>query len=537
MKTSAVLSIGHRKTTKKELLMRILLVTGTLGSGKTTLLLRLLAENHKLGLKKPLLIVNDVGRLNVDAERLRASGFDVTIQDMTSGCLDCVDREMFEKTIRAAVRTKTDLFIEPTGAANGDNLDEIFASVGIKPKVITLISGAHFERNRAYDPKSMESQIRHAHVIGITWSTAKSADSAHGSLLAYVGMHAPKAALYLVSHKSIPLAVLNFALENKNRNIEREKCGHECHEHTHQHEHHSHEHDHEHLKSFAHSITLRKETAEEDVAEVCNELEAKFGLVRAKGSFGSHRHGQAFDFVHGNLSFRKSAAVSYSANFISEKPVPQTALALLDSGVGLDAPISPKAVREAIRYSLANAWSPYMRNGDIREDNAFLYRALGLAFQKPWHGPKPNESVPRELRETVVKRYVSWYLAVAEALVQNDWKGNPKLPQWQRRVGVHLVLLALNFENIVGKKPLIEIARLKMARQAVKGLQALKPDQIKFNALDPIENPEQILRVAQCGMSREKLPKEPVLSAFRHCKNLSRKASWQDAWQKAIDCI
>jgi G3E family GTPase len=503
--------------------MRIVLITGTLGSGKTTLLLQLLAANLERGLKKPLLIINDVGRFNIDAERLTAAGYATKVADMTSGCLDCADREAFERAIKDAMSRDEDIFIEPTGAANGDNLQEIFSSCGLRPTIIALLSAAHFERNRAYDPKNMATQVRHADAIGVSWLDGQSIEEAPTELIRYVGRLAPQAPLYLVQQESLPLELVSMALESEAKTLIAHVCGHGCHHHAHD------GHDHDHLASFAHSISLGEETRPESVAEICERLAKDFGLVRAKGSFGKE---QGFDFVHGDLTFSVNGNLTRTANFISQKPIPSEALALIDTGEASDDPLASEAVFAAIEYALANAWPPLMPNGDIREDNAFLYRALGLSFKNAWFAPQPNIAVLETMRKIVVERYVDWYLEVARHLRENDWRGHAKLAQWQRRVGTHLTLLAINFANLVDAARIHEIIALKTASMAMDGLLGFCSEHVRFMKLDPVEDPERLIKVAHFAIEKEGAGRELVIKAFAHCESLHTQADWQTMWQK-----
>jgi cobalamin biosynthesis protein CobW len=503
--------------------MRVVLITGTLGSGKTTFLLHLLAANTERGLKKPLLIINDVGRFNIDAERLAAAGYATKVADMTSGCLDCADREAFERAIKDAASHDEDIFIEPTGAANGDNLQEIFSSCGLKPFTITLLSAAHFERNRAYDPKNMASQVRHANAIGISWFDGQSVDEAPPELIRYVGRLAPQAPLYLVQQELLPPELVSMALNGKAEKQTVHVCSHGCHHHGHDH------HDHDHLASFAHSISLSEETRRETIAEICERLASGFGLLRAKGSFGN---GQGFDFVHGDLLFSISGNLSRTANFISQRPIPSKALALIDTGEASDDPLVSEAVVAAIEYALTNAWPALMSNGDIREDNAFLYRALGLSFKNAWFVPEPNAAVSEILRKTVVERYVDWYLEVARHLRGKDWQGHAKLAQWHRRVGAHLTLLAINFGDLVGADRIHQIVALKVASMAMGGLLAFRPEHVRFMKLDPVEDPERLIKVAHFAIEQEGADRELAVKAFAHCESLHARVDWQTVWQK-----
>lgn len=503
--------------------MRCILVTGTLGSGKTTCLVKLLRWNAEAGFPKPVLIVNDVGRFNVDRERLN-TGDTGNILDLTSGCLDCADREAFVAAIRATAQEGKDLFIEPTGAANGDNLADVFRECGITPVIVTLLSAAHFRRNLAYDPKAMESQLRHAGHIALTW-LEEHASLDHPSLeevLGYVGTHAPDAEVHLLPEEQLPSSFANTVL-----NIQATTapvllvCGHGC---THDHDH-DHGHSHDHLQSHVRTIRLRSDVTANDLRSLCLNL-AGNGLVRAKGSFGNDGRRQRFDFVHGDFTVHPDTQSSASsANFITSQPLAASALDGISDGQVDDVELKPEDAIAAIKYGLKNAWEPLMPNGDIREDNAFLFRAYHRSLQY---------AVPDALRNRAITTYADWYLRVAKALTQGDWDTHPKLPQWRRRVGVHLTLLAARHADILGQDRVNRIAALGMAHVAMLGLTAFRAEHVTFKQ-DPVETPADLLEVVRFGYDHESMTQEIALSAFRHCRNLHPDNDvWASPWDAAI---
>jgi G3E family GTPase len=504
--------------------MRCILVTGTLGSGKTTLITAILSENAKAGLPKPVLIVNDVGRFNVDRSRLAGTGATEDILDMTSGCLDCADREAFVRAVRETVARGHDLLVEPTGAANGDNLKEVFDECGLKPLVVTLLSAAHFRRNRAYDPKAMESQTRHAALIGLTWcaeaNVADLGDPGAEEVLRYVGHHAPSARVFLVPKDGVPDELLRTILHSSADATTPHVCSHGCsHHHHHGHVHGHHDHLHAHVRT----VGLRPGIRTEDLRSLCDALQDSHGLARAKGAFIEDSALRRFDFVHGDFNVAASDEAECSANFISTQAIPEYLFTEI-AGAGLaDAKPSVADAIEAIEYGLSNAWGPTMENGDVREDNAFLYRAYHRSIEY---------GVPAELRERAILAYADWYLLVAEALRGRDWHGHPKLPQWQRRIGVHLSLLAAMHPEILGTERVRRIAGLRTAHLAFDGLLAFRAEDLSFKA-DPVETPDDLRRVAEFGIVHEGLTTDTIERAFAHCASLSDDPEWTEKWHGA----
>lgn len=502
--------------------MRCVLVTGTLGSGKTTLITTFLSENVKEGFPKPVLIVNDVGRFNVDRSRLAGTDATENILDMTSGCLDCADRDAFVRAVQDTVARGRDLLIEPTGAANGDNLKDVFDECGLSPLIVTLLSVSHFRRNRAYDPKAMESQVRHARLIGLTWcgSVCNLDDPALEEILRYVGHHAPTARVFLVPKDGVPADLLQAILHSSADKATPHVCSHGCsHHHHHGHAHGPSDHLHAHVRT----VGLRPGIDASGLRSLCEELQRSHDLVRAKGAFMEAGIPRRFDFVHGDFNTQPSEETECSANFISATAIPEYFFTDI-AGAGLtDATPTVADAIEAIEYGLSNAWGPTMENGDVREDNAFLYRAYHRSLEY---------DVPADLRERAILAYADWYLQVIEALRRGDWQNHPKLPQWQRRIGVHLSLLAFRHSDTLGMDRMKRIAGFRTAHLAFDGLLAFRAEDLSFKA-DPVETPDDLLQVASFGITHEGLMSTQVERAFAHCLALSDSPEWIEKWQGA----
>jgi len=92
------------------------LISGFLGSGKTTLLQRLLDYCLSTG-RKPAVMMNEYGEVNIDGELLRGQGY--TVREMTNGCICCTIGGTLGLALQEVAALKPDvIFIEATGLAD-----------------------------------------------------------------------------------------------------------------------------------------------------------------------------------------------------------------------------------------------------------------------------------------------------------------------------------------------------------------------------------------------------------------------------------
>jgi G3E family GTPase len=94
----------------------LIILTGFLGSGKTTVLNRVLAAQHH---RRVAVLVNELGRIDIDAGLIRARAGDVL--ELTGGCV-ChqigVQRELWSALAEIASRSRPDVVVlETTGIA------------------------------------------------------------------------------------------------------------------------------------------------------------------------------------------------------------------------------------------------------------------------------------------------------------------------------------------------------------------------------------------------------------------------------------
>ncbi len=108
-------------------MIKLVLLTGFLGAGKTTLLQRLLEH---FGNEPTGLIVNDFGKVNIDARLLEQDG--IAMAELENGSIfcSCIKENFINALIRLSGENLTYLFIEASGLADPGNMAQILAVVG-----------------------------------------------------------------------------------------------------------------------------------------------------------------------------------------------------------------------------------------------------------------------------------------------------------------------------------------------------------------------------------------------------------------------
>lgn len=145
----------------------VYVLTGFLGSGKTTLLVKLL-ERLKAEGKRPAVIMNELGDVNLDGQLVEAS---VPMAEMLSGCICCSMRGDLGLEMDGLIRVHRPdaIVIEATGAAHPmELLDGITEAAMYHPielrSVIAVVDGpgllrqARVGKGRTF--KLMRDQIR-----------------------------------------------------------------------------------------------------------------------------------------------------------------------------------------------------------------------------------------------------------------------------------------------------------------------------------------------------------------------------------------
>ncbi|MCC7432025.1 hypothetical protein IT412_00715 [Candidatus Peregrinibacteria bacterium] len=319
---------------RKEVRTKAMLVLGPLGSGKTSLVKWVLSRNGKV-LGKLRLIINDVGKEKVDADRLTGD-LDLAGEDLISlqsGCICCEDLESLREAVKGLDGKIDTVVIEPTGIAEGEAITEMLEKMHLPVATITLMDVLHHSKRSAAEQLVIDTQLSVADVIGLTWWEGASEEQID-VVLDYIGARKNR------SGKKINVPVIKLPKRHFGQTeiigddssasydelfrivIEKSKKhhGHQDHQHD------EHEHDHVHAeKAPVFSMTfddLPENFSEEDLARVLAKYESV--LIRAKGVV----NGRRFNYVWGSLNWEVADSGKARLNFITSEPVDEEKVGL-----------------------------------------------------------------------------------------------------------------------------------------------------------------------------------------------------------------
>jgi len=517
---------------------KILAVLGPLGSGKTTIL-KALMEANVLPPGRVLLVVNDVGQVNVDAKRLQNVG---EIRAMTAGCIGCSDLSSFLAVMLEASEAGIEhLIVEPTGIADGREIKAAADEGGLSFFAVTLVDVQHFERNRALGV--METQLAVTDLIGFTWFEEKYGlqtspmDLRLSAEVTFCGRFAPRKQIFMVPSRGYKQ--LNFLEQvvghygNQKRPLApfTHTCQHgdgDHHSHNHgHHHHHDHGHNqHHHIHGqednhgvYAESGDLPNDYTRDGLVILLSGLGEN--LVRAKGVI----EGSEFDFTQGTLRWGDSSVSNPYCTLISTAPI--NLFATPEIGGNKKAlmrgyEISPEATAAALRWQLGEYPANLGPQGNIRVDcEADIVRQLC---------ERPN--VPVELRVIAIRQYCQWRLESLRILNADEeaWSTHSDFHYWQRRLGGVLAWHAVNCRNEIGPDFVSAILQERAVEHELQGLLSLQ--ELSFLEEKAEERPDLVADVIRLGLKSEVTTREKVSEVIQHCLNLStRNKEWRSKWQ------
>ena len=336
----------------------VFLILWFLGAGKTTLLKDLAGylANHWEQFK---VIVNDIGKYNIDAERLK----DFSPVALTDWCICCQDLSWLKSALEELKGSNEKILIEPSGIADGKAIKRVIEELGMQGRVITLVNAQSFPTMSKAEEQIASTQLSLANVIALTHlPTDKEKNQELRSQLSQKYPHQPVIeAPYTTNSEDLMKddssygAIVNLMRkhsqhshaehdhehEHKHEHEHDHEHKHEHdheHEHEHEHEHNHHHHDHEsghhhheHSKFFTKSIALSEETSLDQLKDLIAQLGED--ALRIKWVIKYWSQAFEFDYVRGGeLSIWNMTTLQPHLNVITQRSLSPELIAMISSG-------------------------------------------------------------------------------------------------------------------------------------------------------------------------------------------------------------
>lgn len=147
--------------------MKFLIIGGFLGSGKTSFILHLARHLVQVrGVKKVVILENEVGQVSVDDKLLADSGYQV--RGMFAGCVCCTMAGELPVNVRM-IQKELDpdwIIMEATGVAFPDSIREnLQRFLDYPPQVICLVDARRWRKLLGPMEQLLPHQLRGAHKI------------------------------------------------------------------------------------------------------------------------------------------------------------------------------------------------------------------------------------------------------------------------------------------------------------------------------------------------------------------------------------
>jgi G3E family GTPase len=282
------------------------ILSGFLGSGKTTLLKKVL-DYYKESGRKPAVIMNELGDVNLDGLMVDES---IPMEEMLSGCICCTIRGDLGMAIYSLYLDHHPdvIIIESTGVANpmelidGVTESSLLLEVSLRSIVTVVDAPQLLELNRSKQGKTfrlMQDQIRCANLLVLNKIDQVTAGELHGlkGMIRDWNAYAP---IHGTVYSSIDIQLLDELGETKWQPTWSDS------EHGHSHEEHSHNekehhHSHDHVMVYTHYLDkgINRVAFEELIRGLPKEV------YRAKGilQFGDASNRFLFQFAYREPDF------------------------------------------------------------------------------------------------------------------------------------------------------------------------------------------------------------------------------------------
>lgn len=332
----------------------VFLILWFLGAGKTTLL-KDLAGYLANQWEQFKVIVNDIGKYNIDAERLK----DFSPVALTDWCICCQDLSWLKSALEDLKGSNEKILIEPSGIADGKAIKRVIEELGMQGRVITLVNAQSFPTMSKAEEQIASTQLSLANVIALTHLPAdKEKNQELRSQLSQKYPHQPVIeAPYttnsedLMKDDSSYKAIVNLMRNHSQHSHaecdhdhdhhhehdhdhehDHEHNHHDEHEHHHEHEHaHNHHHHHEHSKFFTKSIALSEETSLDQLKDLIDQLGQD--ALRVKWVIKYWSQPFEFDYVRGGeLEIWNMTTLQPHLNVITQHSLSPELIAMISSG-------------------------------------------------------------------------------------------------------------------------------------------------------------------------------------------------------------
>ena len=330
----------------------VFLILWFLGAGKTTLL-KDLAGYLANQWEQFKVIVNDIGKYNIDAERLK----DFSPVALTDWCICCQDLSWLKTALEELKGSNEKILIEPSGIADGKAIKRVIEELGMQGRVITLVNAQSFPTMSKAEEQIASTQLSLANVIALTHLPSdKEKNQELRSQLSQKYPHQPVIeAPYttnsedLMKDDSSYEAIVNLMRKHSQHSHAEHDHEHEHkhehdHEHDHEHEHkhehdhhheheheHNHHHHHEHSKFFTKSIALSEEASLDQLKDLIDQLGED--ALRVKWVIKYWPQAFEFDYVRGGeLEIWNMTTLQPHLNVITQHSLSPELIAMISSG-------------------------------------------------------------------------------------------------------------------------------------------------------------------------------------------------------------
>ena len=330
----------------------VFLILWFLGAGKTTLL-KDLAGYLANQWEQFKVIVNDIGKYNIDAERLK----DFSPVALTDWCICCQDLSWLKSALEDLKGSNEKILIEPSGIADGKAIKRVIEELGMQGRVITLVNAQSFPTMSKAEEQIASTQLSLANVIALTHlPTDKEKNQELRSQLSQKYPHQPVIeAPYTTNSEDLMKDDSSYEdivnLMRKHSQDSHAECDHHHHEyehdHEHEHDHHEHEHEHEHehdhhehehghhhhehSKFFTKSIALSEETSLDQLKDLIDQLGQD--ALRVKWVIKYWSQAFEFDYVRGGeLEIWNMTTLQPHLNVITQHSLSPELIAMISLG-------------------------------------------------------------------------------------------------------------------------------------------------------------------------------------------------------------